>query len=72
MCAYGMSLQGASTYLGKQYAKLMRLYMDTKERIKKRTFGSEGLEADVMRYIEAMEFWPIGNLVHTLPTLTFF
>ena len=72
MCAYGMSLQEAITYLGKQYANLMRLYMDTKARLRKRSLGNEGLEEHVMRFIEAMEFWPIGNLVRTLATLTFF
>lgn len=58
-----MSLQEAGTYLGKQYAELVDNYIRAKARLTARSFGDERLDADVMRYIEGLEFWPIGNIV---------
>ena len=63
MQEYGMSLQDASTYLGKQYAELMNIYMDAKAHLQARSSGDEQLDADIKHYIEGLEFWPIGNIV---------
>ncbi|KZV64298.1 terpenoid synthase [Peniophora sp. CONT] len=72
MRAYGMSLQDASTYLGEQYADMMRIYMDAKDHLMARSFGNEQLDVDVARYIEGMEFWPIGNINWSLETTRYF
>ena len=63
MHEYGMSLQDASTYVGEQYAELMDIYLDAKARLQARSLGDEQLDADVKRYIEGLEYWPIGNIV---------
>ena len=65
MHAYNITLQDACTYLGQEYANLVRNYLDAKSRLQLQSFGDERLKADIMRYVEGMEFWPIGNIVRT-------
>ncbi|VDC01475.1 unnamed protein product [Peniophora sp. CBMAI 1063] len=72
MRAYGMKLQDASLYLGEQYADFMRIYMEAKANLKAHSFGDEQLDADITRYIEALEFWPIGNINWSLTTTRYF
>jgi hypothetical protein len=61
MKAKNLSLQGASDYVGHHYKHLMDDYLENKNRLP--SFGDDKLDEDVWRYIEAMENWPIGNLV---------
>lgn len=63
MQAYDITLQAASTHVGEVYAELMSAYVGAKALLRARSFGNARLDADVGRYVEAMENWPIGNIV---------
>ena len=63
MQAYDFSLQEASAHIGEVYADLMGTYAGAKARMGAHSFGDIQLDADVARYVKAMENWPIGNIV---------
>lgn len=63
MYAHGFTLQEASTHVGEVYAEFMRIYLDAKARLSSYSFGDAQLDADVARYVEAMDNWPIANIV---------
>ena len=73
MYAHNFTLQEASTHIGEVYAEFMRVYLEAKARLRSHSFGNMQLDAQVARYIEAMENWPIGNIVsdwHLLGAIT--
>ncbi|VDB85485.1 unnamed protein product [Peniophora sp. CBMAI 1063] len=72
MQAYGMNLQEASSHIGEIYAEMMQTYMDAKARLQSHTFGDTHLDSDVARYTEAMENWPIGNVIWSFETVRYF
>ena len=63
MQAYHFDLQQTSSYIGAVYADFMNAYVDTKARLQAYSFGDAQLDANVARYVGAMENWPIGNIV---------
>ncbi|KAI0261488.1 terpenoid synthase [Gloeopeniophorella convolvens] len=69
MKAKGCDLQAASDYVGEYYAGLMERYLANREQLP--TFGPE-VDADVRRYVRAMENWPIGNLEWSFETNRYF
>ncbi|TFY60033.1 hypothetical protein EVG20_g7573 [Dentipellis fragilis] len=70
MKATGLDLQGASDYIGEYYKVLMERYLADKARLP--SFGSPALDRDVARYVQAMEYWPIGNLEWSFETNRYF
>lgn len=62
MATEDIDLQSACDYVGAVYAGLMKEYTDAKAELALRSFGSRELNADVRRYVDEMENWPIGNL----------
>jgi hypothetical protein len=69
MKAQGCDLQTASDSIGARYAELMERYLADRERLP--PFGPQ-LDADVRRYVRAMENWPIGNLEWSFETNRYF
>lgn len=59
MGAKGISLQQAANTVGEHSAKLMKDLNDAKKRLP--SWGAP-IDADVARYIRALEDWVIGNL----------
>jgi terpene synthase-like protein len=62
-------LQGAMDIIGHDYADFMESYLADKERLP--SFGPK-VDAEVQRYITAMENWPIGNLEWSFGTNRYF
>jgi hypothetical protein len=69
MKAKGCDLQTASDIIGAHYAELMERYLADRERLP--SFGPQ-LDADVRRYVRAMENWPIGNIEWSFETNRYF
>ena len=63
MQAYHFTLQQTSAHINEVYAELMHAYIGAKTLLDVHSFGEAQLDADVSRYIQAMENWPIGNIV---------
>ena len=63
MKAHGFTLQEASYYIGEVYAELMRTYTTAKADLLVYSFGNVQTDADVALYMEALDSWPIGNIV---------
>lgn len=62
MVVENLDLQAASDYVGKSYAELMKEYLTAKAELRLKSFGSKDLDADIRKYVDAMQDWPIGNL----------
>ncbi|KAI0316728.1 terpenoid synthase [Amylostereum chailletii] len=70
MNAHGITLQAASDFVGEYYKELTERYLSDKALLG--SFGNPQVDADVGRYIQAMENWPIGNLVWSFETIRYF
>lgn len=68
MAANGVSLQAASDYVGRHYARLMEEYLSARAELASKSFGSQELDSDVLKYINAMENWPIRNIEWSFKT----
>ena len=69
MGAKGISLQQAANTVGEHSAKLMKDLNDAKKRLP--SWGAP-VDADVARYIRALEDWVIGNLEWSFKTVRYF
>ena len=69
MEAKQISLQQAADTVGEHSAKLMKDLNDAKERLP--SWGAR-VDADVARYIRALEDWVIGNLEWSFKTVRYF
>jgi hypothetical protein len=56
-----LDIQAASNFVGKHYKHLMQSYVHDKSNLP--SFDDASTDKDVARYIEAMQHWPIGNIV---------
>ena len=65
----GMDIQAAADYSGQVYKELMDSFVAAKAELP--SFGSD-VDADVLRYIEASQQWPIGNIVWSFETPRYF
>ncbi|OSD06378.1 terpenoid synthase [Trametes coccinea BRFM310] len=65
----GIDLQAASNLVGDHFAQLMNRFVDTKQRLP--SFGA-ALDDPVLKYIEAMEHWVIGNLEWSFESQRYF
>ncbi|VDB89814.1 unnamed protein product [Peniophora sp. CBMAI 1063] len=72
MQAHGFDLQEASTYVGEVYAEFMRTYLSAKTDLRAHSFGDAQLDADVARYVDGIENWPIGNIIWSFETVRYF
>ncbi|KZV98043.1 terpenoid synthase [Exidia glandulosa HHB12029] len=68
----GLSLQAASDYIGAHYKRLLDRYYTAKAALRATSFGDADLDADVMRYADAMDYWPMGNLLWSFETKRYF
>lgn len=68
MASQNIDLQAASSHAGNLYAELMNEYLVANAELALKSFGSNYLDADVRRYLDAMENWPIGNLEWSFET----
>ena len=69
MKAKGISLQQAANVVGEHSEKLMKDLEDAKKSLP--TWGSH-VDADVERYVRALEDWVIGNLEWSFKTVRYF
>lgn len=69
MEAKSISLQQAANTVGEHSAELMRDLNDAKKRLP--SWGAR-VDADVARYIGALEDWVIGNLEWSFKTVRYF
>jgi hypothetical protein len=69
MQAKGISLQQAADEVGEHSAKLMKDLEDAKKRLP--SWGAR-VDADVARYIHALEDWVIGNLEWSFESARYF
>jgi hypothetical protein len=69
MKANGTSLQDTSDYIGQHFQQLMNQFMANKAAL--RTWDPK-VDAEVARYITAMEHWVIGNLIWSFETQRYF
>jgi hypothetical protein len=69
MNAEGISLQQAANTVGDHFAKLMKDLEDAKKRLP--SWGVP-VDADVARYVRALEDWIIGNLEWSFKTVRYF
>ena len=69
MKAKGISLQQAANIVGDHSVKLMKDLDDAKKRWP--VWGAH-LDADVARYVRALEDWVIGNLEWSFKTVRYF
>jgi len=69
MKAKGISLQQAANIVGEHSAKLMKDLEHARERLP--SWGAR-VDADVTRYIRALEDWVIGNLEWSFKTVRYF
>ncbi|KAF6757194.1 isoprenoid synthase domain-containing protein [Ephemerocybe angulata] len=67
MLERGLSLQEASEYIGQQCQSQMQQFVLAKARL-----SSSNLPADAIRYIDALGYWMIGNLVWSFETTRYF
>ena len=65
----GISLQQAADEVGERSSKLMKDLEDAKNRLP--SWGVR-VDADVARYIHALEDWVIGNLEWSFETVRYF
>ncbi|KAJ8473180.1 hypothetical protein ONZ51_g8039 [Trametes cubensis] len=65
----GVSLQAASDLIGEHFETLMKRFLDTKKLLP--TFGGD-LDHAVVKYVEAMEHWVIGNLEWSFESQRYF
>jgi hypothetical protein len=56
-----VDIQGAYDYAGDLYRRRVDDFMDARAQIP--SFGSTTLDADVSRYVKALQHMPIGNIV---------
>lgn len=68
MAAKDGSLQAASDYVGDYYTQLMEEYLSARVELASKSFGSQELDSDVRKYVDAMENWPIGNIEWSFKT----
>jgi hypothetical protein len=64
-----MDIQATCDFVGDHYKQLMDDFLSAK--ISLRSFGPE-VDSDVKRYIEALQYWPAGNLVWSFETPRYF
>ena len=69
MQAKGISLQQAADEVGEHSTKLMKDLEDAKKRLP--SWGA-CVDADVARYVRALEDWVIGNLEWSFETVRYF
>src|SRR5579872_2824274 len=69
MKAKGIPLQHAANIVGEHSAKLMKNLEDAKKHLP--SWGAH-VDADVARYIGALEDWVIGNLEWSFKTVRYF
>ncbi|KAI9466992.1 terpenoid synthase [Lactarius psammicola] len=69
MKTQNMDIQAACNFVGRHYKQLMDDFLSAKGSL--RSFGSE-VDVDVRRYIEACQYWPVGNLVWSFETTRYF
>lgn len=69
MNAKGISLQQAANVVGEHSVKLTKDLEDAKERLP--SWGPH-VDADVARYVRALEDWVIGNLEWSFKTIRYF
>lgn len=67
-----LSLQAASDYIGAHYKRLLDRYYAAKAALRATSFGDARLNADVRRYADAMDYWPLGNLLWSFETKRYF
>ncbi|KAJ2922852.1 hypothetical protein H1R20_g14238, partial [Candolleomyces eurysporus] len=67
MTERGLSLQEASDYVGKVCESQMQQYLDARSRL-----SSSDVPRDAVRYIEALGYWMVGNLVWSFETTRYF
>ncbi|KAI9060972.1 terpenoid synthase [Trametes sanguinea] len=65
----GIDLQAASNLVGAHFAQLMNRFVETKQRLP--SFGA-AVDDPVLKYIEAMEHWVIGNLEWSFESQRYF
>ncbi|TFY78722.1 hypothetical protein EWM64_g5292 [Hericium alpestre] len=65
----GLTLQQASDYTEEHYRSLMQTFVQESRNL--RSFGPT-VDPDVKRYVEAMQHWPIGNIVWSFETPRYF
>jgi hypothetical protein len=63
-----LDIQAASDFVGKHYEHLMQSYVHDKANLP--SFNNASTDKDVARYVEAMQHWPIGNIVSISYRLT--
>ena len=68
----GLSLQAASDYIGAHYKRLLHRYYSSKAALFRTSFGDAQVEADVRLYADAMDYWPLGNLIWSFETKRYF
>ena len=60
-----IGLQAASDFIGEHFKQLMSRFVETKQRLP--SFGAN-VDAAVAKYVAAMEYWVVGNLVWIVTT----
>ncbi|EAU85540.1 hypothetical protein CC1G_06441 [Coprinopsis cinerea okayama7 len=63
-----LSLQEASDYIGRECEKQMRDYLEAKSQL----LQSTDLPQEAVRYIEALGYWMVGNLVWSFESQRYF
>ncbi|KAI0710104.1 terpenoid synthase [Earliella scabrosa] len=64
-----IGLQAASDFIGEHFKQLMSRFVETKQRLP--SFGAN-VDAAVAKYVAAMEYWVVGNLVWSFETQRYF
>jgi hypothetical protein len=69
MKTQGMDIQAASDHIGNHYKMLVDEFINGTAQLP--SFGPD-VDPDVARYIDAIQHWPIGNLVWSFETPRYF
>ncbi|KAI0030533.1 terpenoid synthase [Vararia minispora EC-137] len=68
MQSHNIDIQAASDYAGEHYKKLMDAFLSHKARLQAAGY----CDPNVLRYIEAMQHWMIGNIIWSFETPRYF